>query len=215
MVDIRLITAEDIPNLKYTKLEWDVEVNGVPYQVINVPGFAHCLGGHLDYGDGNCYWAYPLGEDLTIDNLVEFDGEPGAAWGIEYTPTNSIRTKWGETEIRNGRKLVITRNGKPFYSELLTLHKALAYIQDGLIHEHPLDLNFRGYDSKAIGRKVWYRSEPGVIERCNRSCVTIVPDGMEEFSIPKEYQKEDGPYDEPRTCIVTSIFDPHIWWFRD
>lgn len=215
MVELRLIKAEDIPDLKYSKLDWDVCVRGVPYQIIRVPGFAHCSGGHLDYGEGNNFWAYPLGEEMTIDNLIEFNGVRGAAWGIEYTPINGIKSKWGETEIYEGRKLLLTRNGEPFYGELLTFHQAIAYVQDGIIHEHPLSLDSRDYDKKAIGRKVWYRSEPGIVTYCQDARVTIAPDGMEEFSIPKEFEAEDAPFDEPRTSIFTSIFDPHIWWFRD
>lgn len=214
MIEIKLIQAEDIPNLKYTKLDWDVEVNGVPFQVIKVPGFVHTIGGHLDFGEGNCFWAYPLNKELTADNLVEFDGYPGATWGLEYAPVNSIRSKWGEAEIRTGRILRITRNGKIFYDDLMTFHEALVYIKDGIIDEHPLDLNTRDYDTKCVGRKVWFRSEPGIITDCHRGRVTIVPDGMDEFTYPKEYER-DTPPDEPRTSIVTTIFDKYIWWFRD
>ena len=78
----------------------------------------------------------------------------GAAWGIEYTPVNGIKSKWGETEIYSSRKLLLTRNGEPFYNELMTFHQAIAYVQDGLLDEHPLGLNSRDYDKKAIGRKV-------------------------------------------------------------
>lgn len=214
MVELRLIKAEDIPNLKYSKLDWDVCVRGVPYQVIRVPGFAHCTGGHLDYGEGNTFWAYPLGEELTIDNLIEFNGVRGAAWGIEYTPVNGIKSKWGETEIYSSRKLLLTRNGEPFYDELMTFHQAIAYVQDGLLNEHPLELNSRDYDKKAIGRKVWWRSEPGIITWCRNGRVGISPDGMEKFSIPKEFEK-DPFYEDREPEIITSIFDEHIWWFRD
>lgn len=214
MSEIKLITKEDVPTLEYSELDWDVEVHGVPYQVIRVPGFVHCTGGPLDFGEGNNFWAYPLNEEITFENLVEFNGHWGAAWGVEYTPTNYLKTKWGETSVQEGRKLIITRNGKPFYDDFMTLHQALAYITDGLIDEHPLELNTRDYDKKAIGRKVWYRSEPGIITHCYKGRVTIAPDGMEEFSIPKEFENEDLLQDEPRTSVTTTIFDEQVWWFR-
>lgn len=213
MPEIRLIKESDFPLTNYTKLDWDVEVDGVPYQVIRVPGFAHCIGGPLDYGDGNDFWAYPLDRDLSIDTIVEYNGVRGAAWGIEYTPTNHIRCKW-ETSVESGRKLVITRNGKRFYDDLMTFHQAIAYVKDGILDEHPLELNSRDYDKKAIGRKVWWRSEPGIITWCHNGRVGISPDGMEKFSIPKEFEK-DSSYEDREPEIVTSIFDKHIWWFRD
>ena len=213
MAEIRLIKKEDIPNLNYSFIDWDVELDGIPYQVIRVPGFAHCLGGHLDFGcQGNCFWAYPLGEQLTMHNLIEFNGEPGATWGIEYITKHSRTSKWGELSMERYKKVTITRNGKPFFDELLTLNKAIYLLTEGPIYEHPLELNTRDYDKKCIGRKVWYRSEPGIINYCRGGSVNIIPDGVEEFSYPKEYGE---PSDEPRTQIRTSIFDSHIWWFRD
>ena len=218
MAEIKLITKEDIPNLKYHKLNWDVIVGKTPYQVIRVPGFAHCIGGHLDHGDGNDLSAYPLGEEMTIDNLLEFDGEPGATWGMEYSPTNYCKFKWGEAEIRRGRKLIITRNGEPFYDGLMTFHQAIAYVKDGLLDEHPLDLNERDFDKKCIGRKVWWRSEPAVITRYikGQACVILKPDGIEKFTVPAEFAKEDtGCYLDEDKEVKTNIFDKHIWWFRD
>ena len=218
MAEIRLIKKEDIPGLEYRKLNWDVVVgrDNTPFQVIRVPGFAHCIGGHLDNGDGNCYWAYPLDEEMTIDNLIEFDGEPGAAWGLEYTPTNYYKFKWGEGEIRRGRKLIITRNGELFYDGLMTFHQAIAYVKDGLLDEHPLDLNERNFDKKCIGRKVWWRSEPAVIARYikGQACVILKPDGIKKFTVPAEFAKE--PFcDEEEAEVKVNIFDKNIWWFRE
>lgn len=218
MAEIRLITKEDIPNLKYRNMDWDVEVKGVPYQVIKVDGFVHCIGGHLDWGEGNDFWAFPLHDSMTIDTLVEFNGEPGPAWGIEYSPTNYIKTKWGETEIRQGRKLIITRNGKPFYDGMVTFHQAIAYIKDGILDEHPLELNRRYFDERCIFRKIWYRSEPAVITSYinGQACIMIKPDpeyGLKEFSTPREFEGELH-LDEDRTELKVSIFDEHVWWFR-
>lgn len=214
MAEIRLIKEEDIPGLKFTKLDWDVVVGDTPYQVIRVPGFAHCIGGHLDWGNGNENWAYPLGEEITHENLLEFDGEPGATWGLEYTPTNYCKTKWGESEIRRGRKLTITRNGEPFYDGFITFHQAIAYVKDGLLDEHPLGLNERDFDKKCIGRKVWWRSEPAIITRYvkGQACVILKPDGIDHFTVPAEFADE---YYEEDEDVKINIFDRHIWWFRE
>ena len=217
MSEIRLITKEDFPNLRYRKLDWDVEVRGVPYQVISVEGFVHCIGGHLDWGDGNNFWAYPLNTEMSYETLVEFNGEPGACWGLDYATVNNRRTKWDETEILRGRKLIITRNGKPFYEGFITFHQAVAYIMDNVLSEHPLELNARNFDQKCIGRKVWWRSQPAMITDYinGQACVILKPDGIDMFEIPKEFEKSDLSYDEDREEIKTTIFDKHIWWFRE
>ena len=216
MSEIHLIEKEDFPNIKYECLDWDVVVKGRPYQVIRVEGFAHCLGGNLDWGDGNNFWAYPLDEEMTFENLLEFDGHPGARFGIEYSPTNYVKAKWGEAEIRTGRKLVITRNDEPFYDGFMSYHQAIAYVKDGILDEHPLNLNERDFDKKCIGRKVWWRSEPAVITSYihGQACVILKPDGIDSFTVPAEFAKEDPEY----YCdgdVKTTIFDKNIWWFRE
>ena len=35
------------------------------------------------------------------------------------------------------------------------------------------------------------------------------------LEIPKEFENSDLPYDEEREEIKTTIFDKHIWWFRE
>lgn len=215
MSDIRLIEKDDIASIKYHKLDWDVVVKGVPYQIIRVEGFVHTIGGRLDYGDGNNFWAYPLNETLNYENLIEFNGCPGARWGIEFSPVHYIKTKWDETEILQGRKLIITRNDLPFYDGFITFNEAIAYIKDGILDEHPLRLNERDFDKKCIGRKVWWRSEPGIITRYidKQACVIIEPDGIDTFTVPAEFAEEKDYYCDGD--VKTSIFDNHIWWFRD
>ena len=215
LTNINLINEQNFHTVEFSKLDWDVEVNGIPYQIVRAKGYAHCIGGRLDWGEGNDFWAYPLNESMTYENLIEFDGVPGATWGLEYTPTNYIKTKWDETEIRSGRKLLITRNGKPFCDEWMTFHQAIAYIKDGILDEHPLDLNSRDFDKKCIGRKVWWRSEPAVITDYvqGQACVILAPDGISQFTLPNEFKDDDiFSYDEPD--IKVSIFDEHIYWFR-
>ena len=214
--DIRLITAEDIPGLKYRNMDWDVVVYGKPYQVIQATGFVHTIGGRLDHGGGNDYWAYPLAEEMTVDNLIEFDGHPGACWGMEYAPANRIKTKWDETEILKSRNLCITRNGEKFYDGFMTFHQAIAYIKDGILDDHPLYLNKRDYDKKCVGRKVWWKEQPARIRRYiyGRACVELVPDGIPGFERPKSYDDDWMWEAENKNAIVDSIFSDSIGWFR-
>ena len=215
MIKINLIKKQDMETLVYRKMPWDVTVGKRPYQVIKVEGHVHTIGGKLDWGEGNCFWAYPYDEEMSIDNLVEFNGEPGARWGIEYYPTNYFKCKWDEAEIRKGRHLVITRNEEPFYEGFMTFHEALSYVLDNRLDEHPMELNNRDFDKEVIGRKVWWRSEPGVITQyCKgQAAVIIEPDGIERFTVPREYANDDFPIERDKD-VKADIFDKHIWWFR-
>ena len=216
-IEFNFIKEEDIPTLKYSKLDWDVVMYGKPYQVIRVPGKVHTIGGRLDHGEGNNLWAYPLNEEMTMDNIVEFNGIPGARWGIEFYPTNYIRSKWDETSIESGRHLIITRNEEEFYDGFMTIHEALAMVLDHKLEEHPLDLNSRDFDKKCIGRKIWYRSEPAIIKSYvkGQACVIIEPDGIINFTYPKEFVAEGDGNQYEDECIKADIFSKHIWWFRD
>lgn len=216
MVEIRCIEKEDIDNLSYRKLDWDVNINGVPYQVIKAAGYAHTIGGRLDWGDGNCLYAYPLGEKMTYENLTPFDGHPGARWGLIYNQTNTFNSHYGDSYIDARRKLTITRNDEEFYSGLMTFNEAVSYIFDGKLDEHPLDLNERDFDKKCIGRKIFYRSQPAKIESYvkRQACVIVVPDGFDSFETPNEFKSEPVIDYEEGKSVKISIFDPHIYWFR-
>ena len=214
MSEIRLITEDtDIDSLKMSKMDWDVEVKGVPYQVVRIEGYIHSIGGR--WGENNL-WMYPRFEVPTYDNLVEYYcSDCGVCWGIKYEPHNYIRTKWDETECFTSGGATITRNGKDFYFCSGGIIEAQYLIKD--LDEHPLDLNMYDFAEKMIGRKVWWRSEPAIIESWighGQACVILEPDGIDNFTIPAEFADDEVMAYEDKT-VKTSIFDKHIWWFRD
>lgn len=94
------------------------------------------------------------------------------------------------------------------------LTKAESLIYD--FEEHPLELDTIDYDKKAIGRKVWWRSEPAIVTNFikGQACVILAPDGIEHFTVPNEFANEDPDYYEDDT-VKTTIMDKHIWWFRE
>lgn len=215
MTEIKVIKPDtDISQLKITKLDWDMVINKQPYQVIRIDGYCHCIGGL--YGDNN-YWCYPLNEEPTYENLVGFNGE-APTLSIKYERNNRYVGK--HNEFDSVGRAVIYRNDKEFYSVggvlEYALPKALAIM--ATLWEHPLGLAMRDFDKKLIGRKVWYRSEPGIIKRyCDgQGAIIIEPDGIDRFSTPKEYEVDDDWIDEDTESIKVDIFeDGHIWWFRD
>ena len=210
---IRLIDKNtDINSLKMRKFPWDVELNGKPYQVVSIDGYVHTIGGK--YGKNNL-WMYPRNEKPTYENLVEFQCENGGVcWGLKYEPHNYLRSKWDECECYTSGGVMITRNGKDFYFCRAGIDLARHLIDK--INEHPLNFNDYGWREKAIGRKVWWRSEPAVITYfCDgQACVILEPDGIEKFTVPAEFAEDTEDFYEDGK-VKTSIFDEHIWWFRD
>lgn len=216
MADIRLITKDTIlPPLCH--MDWDVVINGIPYYVVRINRYVHRIGGQGQYGE-NDLWAYPRDKAPTYETLIEFDCKWPVAWGIRYEPRNYTKTKWDETEALTAGGVVITRNGEDFCQITggmnYGIDKARVMIRE--FERHPLHLDFIDFDKKAVGRKVWWRSEPAIITRYvdNQACVILKPDGIDRFTVPAEFANEDTDYYEDGT-IKTSILDPHIWWFRN
>ena len=210
--EIKEITQEtNIKELKKTTYDGDVEIYGNPYRVVRLYGYYHSKGGK--WGNNDLYM-YPRNEEPSYENLVEFNcSEIGPTYGIKYEPHNYIKNKYGLTSFTTGGAM-ITRNGKDFYYCIRGINEALDKIS--IIKEHPLGIGDIDYDKKMIGRKVWWRSEPGIITRFihGQACVIIEPDGIEKFSTPAEFIEDDILEDED-DYIKTDIFDKHIWWFRD
>lgn len=211
MSEIKLINKDTILP-KLTPFDWDLVIHGNLYYAVKIPGYIHTIGGR--WGD-NDIWAYPRDEEPSYKNLVEFDAESPVCWGIVYQPILYMEYKWGEDSIVSGQKLQITRNGEPFYDFIFGTIAKVFYLLDR-IKEHPLELDTIDFDKKAIGRKVWWRSEPAVIiDYINgQACVILEPDGIDEFTVPSEFMDKEADCYEER-WVKTSIFDEHIWWFRD
>ena len=214
MTDINLIEKDtNISELKMSKMPWDVEINGVPYQVVRIEGYVHSIGGR--HGENNL-WMYPRNGNPTYETLIEYQCEGcGVCWGIRYDPHNYTRTKWDETECFTSGGAMITRNGKDFYFCRGGIDEAKWLVKR--LDEHPLELNEYGFAEKMIGKKVWWRSEPAIITSWignGQACVILEPDGIDNFTKPAEFV-DDGCMDDGERDIKADIFDKHIWWFRD
>ena len=228
--EFKLIEKDtDISQLKMHRLDWDVVIprkvwnaaddyvgeRMVPYQVARIEGYVHCYRG---YGEPIDLWAWPLEEEPCYENMVEYTPSQRygpVMWGIRYDPHHYTRAKWGESEIRVSGETVITRNGEDFYDCRQGILEAKRIIDT--IDEHPLGFNERNYDKKMIGRKIWWRSEPAIISKWikGQACVILIPDGIAKFTTPAEFAKEDGHNYYEDNEVKTTIFDEHIWWFRD
>lgn len=202
----------NISELEMHIMPWDVIIHNRPYYAVRIPGYVHTVGGRFGNND---YWAYPRDQEPNYNNLIEFSCDNVVCWGIKYQPHNYIKCKWDESRAQSAVSCMITRNGVDFCDVWGGLAKATVLID--MINEHPLDLNEIDFDKKMIGRKVWWRSEPGIITSwiSGQGCVIIEPDGIDRFSIPSEFKDDsmmEACYEDGN--VKVSIFDEHVWWFR-
>ena len=217
--DIRLLDEEIDPST-IKPYDWDLVINGVPYYVCRIPDHCHSVKWHNGQETRQCLWCYPRDKKPTRDNLVEYDLPCPVAWGLEYREKRYIKFKWDEAETRNGAATIITRNGKPFYTVsgdlMYSIPKALTLINE--IVEHPLEFNTIDYDKNMIGRKIWYRSQPGIISRfvAGQCCVMVEPDGFDDWTVPAEFRSEEDYYDDSTAELkIDCLEDKNVWWFRE
>lgn len=216
--DIRLLDKEaDLSKIK--PYDWDLVVNGKPYYVCNIPGYAHSISYTGGLECRRTLWCYPRDKKPSLDNLIEYTLKEPVSWGIEYSCNHKVKCKWDEVETVSGGHAVITRNGEPFYTvggdRTYATTKALYLINR--INEHPLGFNDIDFDKKMVGRKIWYRSEPGIITYYvhGQCCVLVVPEGFDRFKTPPEFEHDDWMQYEDREVKLDCLEDGNIWWFRD
>ena len=213
---IKLIDKDTvIPRL--TPMGWDVVVKGRPFYVAHIPGYVHCI---RDWGEPIDLWAWPRDEEPSYENLVEYELDSAVAWGLNYHEGRYIKCKWDDVMLRCGAGTTITRNDEDFYyvpgGKGYSIPKALMLI--GEIQEHALNFGTIDFDKKMVGRKIWYNSQPAIIERYikGQCCVMIKPDGAERFETPAEFAKEPLWDDEDaRLLKIDCLASERVWWFRD
>ena len=212
MAEIKLIEKDTDLSILKSPIGWDFEVKGLQYDIYNIHGYNHTLGGR--WGE-NSYWACPADEIPTYENLVAFNGE-APTWGIIFEPTNYFCSKW-EGEWRSGVKCFITRNGKQFYDIMARdMDYALAKAQYNLVQlleSCPLNLNMRNWKEEAIGWKLWYEQQPAIISRITSdNCLMLTPDGIDKFAKPVYWDTDD--YFEHENDMKVDLLDGNIYWFR-
>ena len=200
---IKLID-EDTDFSKIKKLPWDTYCCGNLFDVYRIEDHYHSIGGK--WGNNN-YWACERDKKPTLDNLVEFSGDV-CSWTLKFEESNSMRYKYGESEMMSCIGVSIERNEKKFYHFVVSdmdygISKARLLLFE--IHEHPIRFNNQNYQNEIIGRKILFREKPCIIESYYSGSVIIVPDGWDI----SEYKFYDGD-----RFIKDDIFSPSINWFR-
>ena len=216
-IEIKLPASdEDFEEHGY-KYDWDVDVNGEPYDVYNMDGFAHAL-----YGEYGIYdlWACPKDEKPTMENTYEYSGWRGPRWGIVAKETNYKKLKWDEKQIEKSCSITITRNDEEFYSfGCRDLAYGLTKAQTLLvkIQEHPVAFASRDFvEQDLIGRKIWYRETPCVITRYIPGQCCVIAE-LDESRLTEKYDIRGFIFEDSGKPYVKLdiLMDGQIWWFED
>lgn len=220
MSDFKFIESdEDLKEIE--PLDWDVVVEGIQYRVYRVPGYVHTIGGR--WGDNDLY-ACIRNTQPHAETLIPFRADDPVCWGIiigpyleaEYDDDDEYKYIVYPSSVDYRNSVKITRNGQMFNANVKGgVAEALSMIKK--YREHPLELDMIDFNKKAVGRKVYWRSEPGIIAEYldHEASVVIVPDGIDEFTVPAEFMHDSSVPCYEDSMIVTSILDEHIWWFRE
>ena len=218
--EIKTLTKDTVLSAcSISKYNWDVVMYGEPYQVVRIDGYVHTIGGR--WGNNDLY-AYPLSEEMSVDNLMNFEGSP-CCWALAVHSENKFKSKWYGESIENRNYVVVTRNGEEFVSmgcrdQFYGIAKAQFFIEQ--FKEHPLSLNERDWDTKEVGRKIWYGETPAIITRVRGGEIMISPDPdhTDKFPCPpfytEDFEKEHWD-NELSQGLWVSLLDDRLYWFRN
>ena len=217
-MDIRLIDKDTpIEEMLRDKiiiaLDWDVNINGIPYQVYHISGYVHTIGSR--WGE-NCYWACPLDEAPTYQNLIEFNGEP-CRFGVNVISENYVKTKYDETSVEHLYKITITRNDAEFYTfrthDIDWGMAKVKVIQKLLLENLPFSVCDRNWMDQLIGRTIHYKNERAIVkEWCGNLDFYIVP---VEGKFHKPEYWSDASWSEYEGGTVINLVESYqniYWW---
>lgn len=100
-----------------------------------------------------------------------------------------------------------------FRDVLGALLKAHSLITD--LSEHASGWILREDRNKLVGRKLFYREHPAIVERLivDQGCLILHAEGGRPF--PPPVWRERGEEDEQETSVKVEVTDPAIWWWRE
>lgn len=158
----------------------------------------------LKYEKSSGYEWIPWVDKITNRPCFEFKIREG----------NYVKYKYDNSDIRGSVFCEIFLNGDKVYefgAGSIEYATARAVVLKSEIMEHPFD--FSNPDGE-IGRKVFYKDEPAVVERVilDQGCVILRKDAHGNFKKP--IWDDEGWEDEDST-VKEDILSDHIWWWRN
>lgn len=204
---IKLPEIEDLKRAVH--LDWNVTLGEKhkEYTVVRIDGCPHSTNGAGE----NCYYIYPRGEELTLDNIMKYNGD--ICWGFKAEQFN-MNVSRGRVESRT--ICYITCAGKVVYEFMSDISTAANRIMVAIekLKTHPLDIPMIDYEKKAVGRKVYYRDKPAIITRCHKDFVILEPDGEVENFGKLPFQTQQDYEDNYEGYVKEDILSDSIFWFR-
>jgi len=205
-------------------LDWDLQIKGVPYQVVKYDGWNN--EDYVCYPIKGCTsikdYFIPTDENLELINCHGVRGE-APTWEIKQEKGKHLKSKWDETSLRFSCLTTIYRNGVSFFefggSEDYAYHKAKSFLVEVL--EGPINFNSRFWLEELIGRKVNYNGEAAIIDHINfvPFSMWIIPVNG-KFKPPHKWDNDGDDlnrehWDEEYASglIVESVLSPDIDWY--
>jgi hypothetical protein len=215
MSDIKVLKKDtDFSKIKMYKMNWDTLIYNDLYDVYRVEGYIHSIGGRMGEND---LWACKRGEIPTYQNMLQFSGE-ACCWGFSMSSRNYMKVKWGDTDVRHSYTFTITRNGVEFYTfGAHDIDFGISKVRQILfkISEHPIAFHMVDFEKEIIGRKIYWREQPAIIESYSvNGNLVIIPDGIPNFRRPAHTDKIDEFMCEEDGTVVDDLFTDSIYWFR-
>jgi hypothetical protein len=169
-------------------------------------------------------WWWADYSDTTEDSGAhwsKFDGHHVCV-SVELNTWNErVVNEWkGRDEVRKAGHALVHFDEKPVWEvghrDVLPMLLKLHHDIQELLQLQPLVHYIKGETEWLIGRKVYYREQPGTITSFigDQGCVIIEP----ESGIWNPVAYRDGMMDdeyERREPVKDLILSPHIWWWRD
>lgn len=158
-------------------------------------------------------------------HYVEMHGEPvgfdghRVLIGVQLESHNYLKeSHYSGDEVRKGG------SGKILADGVLVFEFFFRDIRDALLRAHHLigelsehSSNWLDMDARAklVGRKVYYRERPAVVESLitDQGCLILATEDGEPFPAP--VWREDDSDDERESTVKVEVTDPNIWWWRE
>lgn len=142
---------------------------------------------------------------------IPFDGHR-VLWGFSYEPETYLKeSEISGDEWRQGGTIRYFRNKVQVFEVFCrTPENAIPRLQTTLWKLQEID-----WDSLVVGRKLYWRDTPAVIEYVimEQGCIVVKPDGVEKFPDHIWDDEEWMKLEDPKSVKI-ELIDPHIWWFR-
>jgi len=152
--------------------------------------------------------------DFGDDRIVDFDGHR-VRHKVVIEEANYVKSSGlSGDEVRKQCWADIYMNDKLCYRhtmggrDVLPMLASLQHILTRLM-DHPVQLWRPDWDGM-IGRKVWYRDDPGVVDAYwpDQGALLLKADGG--MFRPAAHYDDEAPDD----TVKEEFLSPHIWWFR-